>query len=152
MTCLVLFELFVTNLLLFEHQRKTKYGSGWRKEGCCKLVLGVCVQSGLFQLWRQGFALFCLALAVGKFAIIVCMSKVDSSNWGQGIALFCIALAQWGSLAILYVCPGWTLPTVRTGLCSLLHSASTVGKLGVIMCTSRVDSSNCEDRALLSFA
>ena len=46
MTRLVLFELFVTNLLLFEHQQKnllvswqfsgpydvTKYGSGWRKD------------------------------------------------------------------------------------------------------------------------
>ena len=56
MTRLVLFELFVTNLLLFEHQRKTarwltefsgpydvtKYRRQWLKEGCRKPVLGVC--------------------------------------------------------------------------------------------------------------
>ena len=57
MTRLVLYELFVTNLLLFEHQRKpgfsvvswqfagpygvTKYGSGWRKD--VAPVLGVWV-------------------------------------------------------------------------------------------------------------
>ena len=57
MTRLVLFELFVTNLLLFEHQQKllihwrfsgtygvTKYSSGWRKDvinQCLEFALGL---------------------------------------------------------------------------------------------------------------
>ena len=54
MTRLALFELFVTNLLLSEHQQKkllinwqfsgpygvTKYGSGWRKD-----VINQCLES-----------------------------------------------------------------------------------------------------------
>ena len=53
MTRLVLFELFVTNLLQFEHQQLlvswqisgpygiTKYGSGWRKD-----VVNQCLEFG----------------------------------------------------------------------------------------------------------
>ena len=59
MTRLVLFQLFVTNLLLFEHNKKLlvswqfsgtygviKYGSGWRKD-----IVNQCLE---FGLWRVG--------------------------------------------------------------------------------------------------
>ena len=64
MTRFVLFELFVTNLLLFEHQQKnllvswqfyrpygvTKYGSGWRKD-----VVNQCLEFGFNYLeWVSG--------------------------------------------------------------------------------------------------
>ena len=64
MTCLVLSELFVTNLLLFEHQQKkkllvswqfsgpygvTKYGSGWRKD-----VVNQCLEFDQYQNLSEG--------------------------------------------------------------------------------------------------
>ena len=64
MTRLVLFELFVTNLLLFEHQQKTaRRLTVFRtlrrnkirqslKEGCRKPVLGVWARPSCFSLYH----------------------------------------------------------------------------------------------------